>query len=198
MLELRDFKRIYSFATLILTAINIWKSTNISSIDLTTLMFMVSNMLAISGIELQKRWKKQKKVKCIRKSFEYFIWLSIVIVLFDDSYHILSSFLSLIAFKYLYIALVSVVAVYCITILAFAVSQQELEDSVKDVTHILSKHFDEAAKAFSKEIDDRGGWSEFIKTDVGRDFAESVKAKSHPKSPRDYLKHNHSRSRHKK
>lgn len=198
MLELRDFKRIFSFATLFLTIISIWKSNDTSSIDLTVLMFIVSNMLAVSGVELQEKWKKLKEIKVIRKALEYFIWLSLVVIIFDDSNHIFSTFLSLVLFKWLYTVIVVIVAIYCIVIVAFAVSQQDLEKSIKQATKVLSDNFEDAAKEFSKEIDDKGGWSEFIKTDVGRQFANSVKLNSHPKSPRDYRKHNHKkRNRHK-
>ena len=49
-------------------------------------------MLAVSGVELQEKWKKLKEIKVIRKALEYFIWLSLVVIIFDDGNHIFSTF----------------------------------------------------------------------------------------------------------
>ena len=76
--------------------------------------------------------------------------------------------------------------VYCITIASFSLTQKELEVQIRKSARMLSDNFEKAAEEFSKDIDDNGGWSEFIKTDVGQQFAKAAKKYSKSKAPRDY------------
>ncbi|MEH1000618.1 hypothetical protein [Limosilactobacillus reuteri] len=138
MLELRDFKRIFSIATAILTVINIFSITSISSIDLTILMFLVSNMLAITGLRLRKRWEKGF-VRKLRLFSEYAIWIVAVIVLFDDSNGILSKHITLLDLRGIYTVVVSYTCLYCVFITAFATTRMELEESIKQASKETGK-----------------------------------------------------------
>lgn len=138
MLELRDFKRIFSIATALLTVINIFSITSISSIDLTILMFLVSNMLAITGMRLRKRWEKGF-VRKVRLFSEYSIWIMGVVILFDDSNGILSTHITLLELRRLYTAVVIYTCLYCVCITAFATTRMELEESIKQASKETGK-----------------------------------------------------------
>lgn len=138
MLELRDFKRIFSIATAILTIINIFGINSVSSIDLTILMFLVSNMLAITGLRLRKRWQKGF-VRKIRLFSEYAIWIVGVIVLFDDSNGILSTHMTLLSLRQLYTIVVIYTCLYCVCITAFATVRPEIEKSIKQASKETGK-----------------------------------------------------------
>ncbi|MEE6638571.1 hypothetical protein PS376_03265 [Limosilactobacillus pontis] len=150
MLELRDFKRIFSIATAILTIINIFKISSISSIDLTILMFLLSNMLAITGLTLRKKWEKGV-VRKIRLLSEYAIWIIAVIVLFDDSNSIISANVTLLTLRRIYTVVVIYTCTYCVCITAFAITQAELEKSIREVSKAVVKKIADDEKKNSRK-----------------------------------------------
>lgn len=188
MYNLSDFKRIYSIASLMLAGYNIFDLQKSSSIDLIVLMFMVSNMLTVVGAKFSKRWNT-KRSNIIRKIIEYAIAILFFAILIDDSNSILINYVSLRTYRIIYFIILLSTFLYCIIVSFLLVNQQELEKEIKESAKTLVKSFDDAVKQFSNEVDDLGGWSEFIKTDVGHQFAEEVKARSKIKTPTDYRKH---------
>ncbi len=138
MLELRDFKRIFSIATAILTVVNIFNIKSISSIDLTVAMFLLSNMLTITGLLLQEKWQKGV-VKKIRLASEYAIWLVIVVIIIDDGVGILSKHIALLNLRRLYTFVVIYTCLYCVCITAFSVTQAELDKSIRQMAEIAVK-----------------------------------------------------------
>ncbi|MBD8087276.1 hypothetical protein HUK49_04805 [Limosilactobacillus sp. c11Ua_112_M] len=186
--SLSDFKRIYSIASLMLAGYNIFDLQKSSSIDLIVLMFMVSNILTVVGAKFSKRWNTKRNNR-IRKFIEYTIAVLFFAILIDDSNSILINYVSLTTYRIIYFLILLSTFLYCIIISFFLVNQQELEKEIKESAKTLVKSFDDAVKQFSNEVDDLGGWSEFIKTDVGHQFAEEVKARSKIKTPTDYRKH---------
>lgn len=117
---------------------NIFKINSVSSIDLTILMFLVSNMLAITGLRLRKKWEKGF-VRKIRLFSEYAIWITGVIVLFDDSNGILSTHMTLLCLRQLYTFVVSYTCLYCVCITAFATTRPEIEEHIKKASKETGK-----------------------------------------------------------
>lgn len=67
-------------------------------------------------------------------------------------------------------------------------SEKETEDLIKREIEKGSANFDDAIQEVVKYVNDNGGWSNFIKTPIGQQFAASVKMKSKDITPRDFKK----------
>ena len=69
MLDLRDFKRIFSFVSFVMFIINISNNKTTSADELVLLMFMISNVLTVFGLTLKERWNhsyRDCKIVCVR------------------------------------------------------------------------------------------------------------------------------------
>ena len=73
-MDLKDYKRVFQICSFILILINITKIEDRNSIELSVIMFLVSNLITVQGLHLKERYLKNK-IKYIRKAFEYIIWI---------------------------------------------------------------------------------------------------------------------------
>lgn len=71
-MDLKDYKRVFQICSFILILINITKIEDRNSIELSVIMFLVSNLITVQGLHLKERYLKNK-IKYIRKAFEYII-----------------------------------------------------------------------------------------------------------------------------
>ena len=72
-------------------------------------------------------------------------------------------------------------------------SYKSLATSINTTFNIIN----EEAINLRDDIERNGGWIEFLKTDIGRQFAEAIKVNTRPKVPKDHLK-KHKRRRRRK
>lgn len=79
-MDLKDYKRVFQICSFILILINITKIEDRNSIELSVIMFLVSNLIAIQGLHLKEKYLKNN-IQYIRKSFEYIIWIFAFILL---------------------------------------------------------------------------------------------------------------------
>lgn len=181
-IELRDFKRLLTIASTICMFFNIFKLEERGSLDLTMLMYIMSNFIAMSGNKVRQYMQTNKMTK-IRKTVEYVIIISGVWILIDCSGNRL---LRNSVWNFVCMIILTIVFLYCLTITFVTVSDEELEDAIKKSASEMAKGFDEETEKFSQKIDNLGGWNSFLNTDVGREFAKAVKKKSKMKSPQDH------------
>src|SRR5699024_1489409 len=174
----------FSFVSFVLFIINISNNKTTSADELVLLMFMISNVLTVFGLTLKERWN-HSYIKQIRKVTEYLIFISAFLVIIDLAVKLTQGWSHNVIFWIAFV-IAMITWVYCITIASFSLTQKELEVQIRKSARMLSDNFEKAAEEFSKDIDDNGGWSEFIKTDVGQQFAKAAKKYSKSKAPRDY------------
>ncbi|MBB1095180.1 hypothetical protein LTY36_01150 [Limosilactobacillus agrestis] len=182
-LDLRDFKRLLSIASGLSAILSICYMKGTSSnanADLITLMFLLSNLLTIAGLKLRDSFNKK-----IGRIFIYIFSLSGVVLLFDCAFNY-TEFLSKNLYKVLCILLIVSMTAFFIRIYAFSKSDEEIQEEIKKSISEVSKTFEETVEEFTKQIDEMGGWKEFVNTAMGRQMAREIKKYSTPKTPRDH------------
>ncbi|CAM2858015.1 hypothetical protein FRFR103141_06325 [Fructilactobacillus fructivorans] len=182
--NLTDFKRLFIMASLIIAVLNILKLNKRSTIDLTGMMFLISNYITIMGFKLKQKYNDKRIPTLICKIVDDIIILSFFITMMDTSFpYIPQNY-----WKNILIGVLILSASYYIIVSFFVMNNEEIKQLIDETTNKFAKEFDKQIKQVSQEIDDMGGWSEFVKTDVGRQWASAVKEASQPKSPRDHKK----------
>lgn len=184
-MDLRDFKRIYQIAAFILIVVNIYKGQSKNTIELTTVMYIISNMLTVQGIRIRDKYQSKQNNR-IRKTIEYFIWISGFILFIDEAQNFNWDLNILKGFIWFIIV---VTFLYCIVLTFISLTEKEAEAEIRTEVKELYSNFDVALKEVVKAVNEQGGWNKFIKTKIGQQFAESVRMKTNKKHPTDFKKH---------
>lgn len=185
-MDLKDYKRILQIFSFILILINIHKIEERNSIELSVIMFLVSNLIAVQGLHLKERYLKNN-IKYIRKFFEYIIWIFAFILVVDEAQQ-LTVYINNQIFRIIMYLGVIITFAYCLCLTFLTLSEKETEDLIKREIEKASANFDDAIQEVVKYVNENGGWSNFIKTPIGQQFAASVKMKSKDITPRDFKK----------
>jgi len=185
-MDLKDYKRVFQICSFILILINITKIEDRNSIELSVIMFLVSNLIAIQGLHLKEKYLKNN-IQYIRKSFEYIIWIFAFILFVDEAQQI-TVYINNQIFRIIMYLGVIITFAYCLYLTFFTLSEKETEDLIKREIEKASTNFDDAIQEVVKYVNENGGWSNFIKTPIGQQFAVSVKMKSKHITPRDFKK----------
>ncbi|MCR1915427.1 hypothetical protein E5350_08295 [Lactobacillus johnsonii] len=185
-MDLKDYKRVFQICSFILILINITKIEDRNSIELSVIMFLVSNLITVQGLHLKERYLKNK-IKYIRKAFEYIIWIFAFILFVDESQQ-LTVYINNQIFRIIMYSGVIIGFAYCLCLTFLTLSEKGTEDLIKREIEKASVNFDDAIQEVVKYVNENGGWSNFIKTPIGQQFAASVKMKSKDIHPRDFKK----------
>ena len=154
-----------------------------ANIDIIVLMFLLSNMLTIAGLRLKDSFNQK-----IGKIFMDVFSLSIIGLIFDCAFKY-SKNISLVHYKIICVFLIIVMTIYFLIVYSFSLTNKEVEEQIKKSVAEISQTFEQTVNELSKQIDEMGGWQEFLKTDIGRQMAKEVKKNSASKTPRDFRRH---------
>lgn len=185
-MDLKDYKRVFQICSFLLILVNIYKIENRNSIELSVIMFMISSFMTVQGVRLRKAYNN-KIIRYIRKICEYSIWIIAFILFVDEAQNFTISINNQI-FKNIIYIIVSFTFLYCILLTFFTMSNEEVEELIKKQVEKAAINFDDAIQEVVKYVNENGGWSKFIKTTIGQQFANSVKMRSRDKTPTDFKK----------
>lgn len=167
------FKRIFSIASTILTVINIWTIDEFSSKDLTLVMFIASNLLIIFRIEFASNYNT-RLMQNFRKFCSGFLIIFMFILIFDEgkSFNVFSP---IIIVNSVYTGVACFTCFYCIFLSSRLTTHDELNKSLATSIDTTFNIINKEAIKLRDDIEENGGWTEFLKTDIGRQFAQAVK-----------------------
>ncbi|KAA8791819.1 hypothetical protein [Lactobacillus crispatus] len=189
------FKRIFSIASTILTCINIWTTKEFSGKDLTIVMFIISNLLTVFGVEFNSK-SNTKNMQNIRKLCSGFLIIFSFVLVFDEGKNI-TRIVSPVIINIVYSIVTVGTCLYCIFLSIHLTTHDDLNKSLATSINTTFNIINEEAINLRDDIERNGGWIEFLKTDIGRQFAEAIKVNTRPKVPKDHLK-KHKRRRRRK
>ena len=180
------FKRIFSIATAILTVINIWSIDQFSGKDLTLAMFIASNLLTIFGVEFDST-SNTKGMQRFRKIASGFLIIFMFVLIFDEGKNLTTNFSNNIL-NCIYTGIAIFTCLYCIFLSSHLTTHDELNKSLATSIDTTFNIINKEAVKLRNDIEENGGWSEFLKTDIGQQFAQAIKENTKSKSPRDHHK----------
>lgn len=180
------FKRVFSIASEILTIINIWTVDSFSSKDLTLAMFIASNLLTIFGIEFASEFNTEK-IQNLRKFCSGFLIIFMFILIFDEGKNFVNVMPSIIG-NIIYTVVAIFTCLYCMFLSTRLTTHDELNKSVATSIDTTFNIINKEAEKLRDDIETNGGWSEFLKTNIGQEFAQAVKENTKSKVPRDHHK----------
>lgn len=77
---------------------------------------------------------------------------------------------------------------YCMFLSTRLTTHDELNKSVATSIDTTFNIINKEAEKLRDDIETNGGWSEFLKTNIGQEFAQAVKENTKSKVPRDHHK----------
>lgn len=169
-----------------MTVINIWSTEIFATKDLTLVMFIISNLLTIFGIEFDSD-SNTKGMQKFRKISSGGLLIFVLLLIIDEGKN-LTSTLSEIILNVLYTVVVIYVAWYCIFLSGHLDSHDGLNKSLATSIDTTFNIINQEAVKLRKDIEENGGWTEFLKTDIGKEFAQAIKENTKSKAPRDHKK----------
>lgn len=180
------FKRMFSIASAILVCINIWTAEDLAGKDLTLVMFIISNLLTIFGIEFDSQ-SNTSKMQIFRKICSGILIIFSFVLIFDEGKSF-SLFITESVINMIYTVVCIFTCMYIMFLSMHLTTHDELNKSLATSIDTTFNIINKEAEKLRSDIEQNGGWNEFLKTEIGKQFAYAIKENTKKKSPRDHKK----------